>query len=182
MAQPDDPISDRTPASSRRGQAIRAAHKSGEWADVLDEVEAVHATRAVDEAAIADEAFDTMIATISAVPPPSSSKTPVGMFGPPTDPVIRTLDPRQPSIEATRLDLFAAPPVAAPRASDPRSYRTRVGLYFVPREPATEPTLPDMTGDDTSVTRRSAPLHRARRDGPLARAAAWLRRCFGARR
>lgn len=79
---------------------------------------------------------------------PSSSRTRVGPYGFSTERRIRTLDPREASIEATRVDLFASPPPppAPPALIDddepvPPSYRTRLGLYYLPQEPATEPEL-----------------------------------------
>lgn len=78
---------------------------------------------------------------------PSSSRTRIGPYGYSTERRIRTLDPREGSIEATRLDLFTSPPPPAPAEVDiepaPPSYRTKLGLYFLPQEPATEPNLPD---------------------------------------
>ena len=98
---------------------------------------------------------------------------------------IRDSDPRQPSIETTRLDLFTSPAPVAPDPgappsvrTEPRSYRTRVGLYFVPREPATEPTLPELN-DDTSVSNAAAPYRSDEPSArPLERVAAWMRRWF----
>ena len=58
------------------------------------------------------------------------------------------------------------PPSPPPRATStfeaapPPSYRTRVGLYYVPQDPATEPSLPEdllLAGGDSrlfdSITR-----------------------------
>lgn len=108
--------------------------------------------------------------------PPSSSRTKVGPFGPSTERALRSLDPREPSIETTRLDLFVSPapsPEPDPVVEEPpRSYRTRVGLYFVPREPATEPSLPDEPTGSLPM-----PARARRRPGFFARLFA---RLFGA--
>lgn len=222
-----DRSSERTPVAPR--QPMRAAQESGDWASMLSETGAVY-----DDAAVAPDAFDTMIAAFegtadldfdvdagwgepsesvvraSATTPvertsrplaaarepevdraPSSARTKIGPFGPSTERALRSLDPREPSIEATRLDLFVAPAASAVEAAadatadeePPRSYRTRVGLYFVPRDPVTEPSLPDetpcaMMPGRTETTVRAS--RRARSTGAFSRFFARVRRFFGA--
>ena len=162
-------------------QPMRAAVKSGEWSDFVEDVDREHAWRygrerdsefdSEPESAI-DAEFATMFLATS---PPSSSSTAIGPFGLTTERKVRTLDPREPSVETTRLDLFTSPAPGAPAVGTspkacagepvPPSYRTRVGLYYLPRDPATEPTLPlaDLAyGDETTDRDILPPRARAR--------------------
>ena len=223
-----DRSSERTPVAPR--QPMRAAQESGDWASMLSEAGDVY-----DDAAVAPDAFDTMIAAFegtadldfdvdagwgepsesvvraSATTPvertsrplaaarepevdraPSSARTKIGPFGPSTERALRSLDPREPSIEATRLDLFVAPAASAVEAAadatadeePPRSYRTRVGLYFVPRDPVTEPSLPDEPSSPIAMPARTENAVRASRParprGAFSRFFARVRRFFGA--
>lgn len=162
--------------ASGQPQPMRAALQSGEWADFVDEVDHDARQRSDSESAFdasngADAEFATMFLATSPrtdpreLPPPSSSRTAIGL-GRSTERKLRTLDPREPSVETTRLDLFTVPAPGSPPASAatpsnregepvPPSYRTRIGLYYVPRDPATEPTLPlaDLAfGDEATKT------------------------------
>lgn len=207
------------------GQPIRAAQTSGEWTDLVGDLERelerlgpldervepdLHDRRpsAEFDALLGDPQDDVTLTGVDEFPPPpASSPTAIGPFGVSTERAMRTLDPREASIEATRLDLFISPPVAVPEQDVepvPPSYRTRVGLYFLPREPATEPTLStaslaaasyDFDDDDGEADRTgprralrgteeaAPPTQRSRRRqrSLVARASAWLKDLFAVR-
>ncbi|MBK6692264.1 MAG: hypothetical protein IPG50_08675 [Myxococcales bacterium] len=162
---------DETPTSSRpRGQAFRAAAPLGEFGEALEQV--VNRIDLVDTLAERERVFGDLLVDLAGDGsperrPPESGTTAIGPLGPSTQRAIRTLDPREPSLEPTRLDLFVAPaaPEAAPRDAAspsprvqfPPSYRTRVGPYFVPRDPATEPSLSVDDVDAAEVVPSSRP-------------------------
>jgi hypothetical protein len=180
-------------------QPIRAAVESGDWTRFVGEAERAHALSLIDgdiDSGISE--FDSMLLGYSgrepAAHPPSSSRTAIGPLGVTTERKLRTLDPREPSIERTRLDLFSSVGAGAPGAPGavgsggesrgdavPPSYRTKIGLYFVPRDPATEPSLPlaDLGFDDETTDVRGRDPRRALRTvGLLSRARSWLRAIF----